>query len=257
MRTTARSVLHGNHLVHQVPAAPLRRPGAASLSERQDTSVQALARSFVFKLSKGNYLLRLAPPGSPYHQQAADLLARRYATKGLLPPTFQPARSQHEHTLVALAGTTVVGTLTVGIDSSLGLLADTLYAPQLNQVRGPHAKLCEITRLAIDQDVHEPHLPSAIFSMGYLVSRIQYGMTDCLIEVHPRHVAYYARNFGYSIAGPEQICPRAGAPAVLMHAKLHQAERHLMRTNQQKGFTAPHFIEQLKTQSPAEAILST
>jgi hypothetical protein len=51
--------------------------------------------------------------------------------------------------------------------------------------------------------------------------------TDVLIEVNPRHEAYYRRIFGFARAGREWICPRVNAPAVLMHLDVTNLEERL------------------------------
>ena len=55
------------------------------------------------------------------------------------------------------------------------------------------------------------------FVYAHLIQRA----TDMLIEVNPRHVGFYRRSLGFSQIGPERICSRVNAPAVLMHIDLH------------------------------------
>src|SRR6185503_13907745 len=52
------------------------------------------------------------------------------------------------------------------------------------------------------------------------------GATDVVIEVNPRHVAYYQKLLLFEVCGPEKPCPRVnGAPAVLLRLDLDmQAE---------------------------------
>ena len=67
----------------------------------------------------------------------------------------------------------------------------------------------------------------------YVLACLTHQVTDLFIEVHPRHAGFYRRLLGYKVAGPERICPRVGAPAVLMHLGQHQLdtliERHAGR----------------------------
>jgi hypothetical protein len=49
-------------------------------------------------------------------------------------------------------------------------------------------------------------------------------MTDLFIEVHPRHAGFYRRMLGYRVVGEERVCPRVGAPAVLMHMSQQEVD---------------------------------
>jgi hypothetical protein len=56
------------------------------------------------------------------------------------------------------------------------------------------------------------------------------GCTDLVIEVNPRHVAYYRRLMKFEVLGPERECPRVqGAPAVLLRADLRMYEAEMRR----------------------------
>ena len=116
-----------------------------------------------------------------------------------------------------------MGTLSVVLDSADGLAADELYPDEINVFRKPGKRLCEFTRLAIDI---EPRFNSKDFlarliHVAFVYAHLIQQATDMLIEVNPRHVGFYRRSLGFSQIGPERICNRVDAPAVLMHIDLH------------------------------------
>ena len=116
-----------------------------------------------------------------------------------------------------------MGTLTVVLDSVAGLAADKLYRDVNNVFRNAGKRLCEFTRLAIDI---EPRFNSKDFlarliHVAFVYAHLIQHATDMLIEVNPRHAGFYRRSLGFSQIGPERICSRVNAPAVLMHIDLH------------------------------------
>jgi hypothetical protein len=183
-----------------------------------------------FALTRNGYHIRAMPTQGLLRSNVEQLIQRMYARRGL--STDQPVASMGQPgqtTLVACNGDLAFGTLTVGVDMGSGLLADTLYRPQIDAARGNGARVCEVTRLAMDPKLSTPEAMATIFHLGFIVARLLHGMTDSFIEVHPRHTGYYRRMLGYRVAGPHLICPRVGAPAVLMHLPLAHAEQQAMR----------------------------
>ena len=53
------------------------------------------------------------------------------------------------------------------------------------------------------------------------------GCTDILIEINPRHRAFYERLLEFEQLGSERICERVNAPAILMHLSCAKIERRL------------------------------
>ena len=116
-----------------------------------------------------------------------------------------------------------MGTLTVVLDSAEGLASDELYRDEGDDLRKRGKRLCEFTRLAVDI---EPRFNSKDFlarliHVAFVYAHLIQHATDMLIEVNPRHVGFYRRSLGFSQLGPERICSRVNAPAVLMHIDLH------------------------------------
>ena len=63
---------------------------------------------------------------------------------------------------------------------------------------------------------HDPkRLLAALFGALHRMM-VVHELADVFIEVNPRHVSFYRRALCFTVAGPERICPRVGAPAVLL-----------------------------------------
>lgn len=183
-----------------------------------------------FSITRDGYHVRLAHGMEHLRSRISLLVERMYAWRGLHTdhPVMQADRPG-QTTLVACSGDHLFGTLTVGIDTEDGLLADTLYRQQIDAARRRGGRVCEVTRLAMDPTLSTPEVMATIFHLGFVIAHAVHGMTDSFIEVHPRHTGFYKRMLGYDVAGPERTCPRVGAPAVLMHLSLEHAEREIRR----------------------------
>lgn len=175
-----------------------------------------------------SYLVHCADPHS--HGHAVQLLIeRRYAWRGL------HAGDAHHHqsrpdciTLVASSGKDVFGTVTLRLDGPAGLLADTLYGEELAYYRQGDARLCEITRLAVDTHHNTKEVLGALFHLIYIHFRLIHGGTAVIIEVHPRHAGFYKRMLGFTEIGGEKACPRVNnAPAVLLHLDVRHVDEQI------------------------------
>ena len=68
-----------------------------------------------------------------------------------------------------------------------------------------------------------------MFNVAFLLARHLHRASDLVMEVNPRHVSYYLRMLGCKVAGAETICPRVGAPAVLLHLSLDHVQDEIDR----------------------------
>lgn len=182
-----------------------------------------------FAFARTGYHVRLAHSNTHLVKQASRLVQSLYGARGLRTagsPTL-PARTA-QTTLAACTGDEVFGTLTLGLDTPpAGLLADVLYREEIDRLRAGGGRVCEVTRLAVDARTGAPDVLPAIFNIAFILARHVHRMTDVVVEVHPRHADFYRRLMGYRVAGPERVCPRVGAPAVLMHLCLDHAEQQI------------------------------
>ena len=179
-----------------IPSSSRFQPGNMPLSFFPDPAVSS--PEFEQALEPAELLVA---PAVSYHQHRAcsALVRRMYAWRGY---KMSAARQIIED------------------NSSAGLLADNLYSEELAKLRKPSHVLCEVTRLAVDVDSHDPELLKSLFRSSYKYARAIFGVTDVVIEVNPRHATYYRREFGFSQIGTVRTCPRVDAPAVLLHRSL-------------------------------------
>ena len=148
---------------------------------------------------------------------------RGYAVNGAASPT--PTRI----TIAAHDPDGIVGTVTVGLDSTEGLFIDGLYSDEANRLRTDGHRVAEFTKLAVDNNLHSKPLLAALFHIAYICARRIHRCTDLLIEVNPRHAAFYRRMLGFEPFGEERGDPRVGAPAVLLRLCLAHAQAQIAR----------------------------
>jgi hypothetical protein len=174
--------------------------------------------------------VRIANVESHLHTRAGKLVTSMYGSRGLM--TEGPSHADREPEQVTLAvssGNRVFGTLTLGVDSDTGLLADSLYRREIDALRTRGGRLCEVTRLAMEPELSCPEVMATIFNVAFILAREVHTRTDLLVEVHPRHAPFYRRTMGYQVAGPVRMCQRVSAPAVLMHLCLDFARKQIRR----------------------------
>lgn len=181
-------------------------------------------RAVVQESAPARLIIRLAD--SEGHRNDSSFLVRKmYGWRGY------DADPGHGHpncvSLVAAHDAKMLATITVGFDSPAGMAVGALYPEQVEDLRAEGAELCEFTRLAVDRTEHSKELLAMMFHIAYMYAYRLHGRTDLLIEVNPRHVRFYARMLGFRQLGPERICPRVNAPAVLMWLPLRYAAEQI------------------------------
>ncbi len=198
-------------------------------------------------------------------KEVQSLVHRMYSWRGYLTSLDGEARTTAERiTLKASTGEHVMGTLSVVLDSADGLAADELYQDEADAYRAPGRRLCEFTRLAIDI---EPRFNSKDFlarliHVAFVYAHLIQHATDMLIEVNPRHVGFYRRSLGFRQIGPERICSRVHAPAVLMHIDLHHMATQIRvhgggNRHGAERTLYPHFLSGAEQRHVARAHSST
>lgn len=151
--------------------------------------------------------------------EALGLVERRYTDRGLAITRENYSSRSEDGDIVCTArdGSKIVGTLTVRFDGPQGLKADLLFAPELAEWRASRVKLCEFGALAVDKHSYEPkRVLAQIFHLAYLHAHRRAGCERGVIEVNPRHVAFYRRLLGWLPYTTARHNPRVDAPAVLM-----------------------------------------
>jgi len=146
---------------------------------------------------------------------AGALVERRYTGRGYTLPSPKK-RSPLLSTFIAYDEGVIVGTVGVGLDSEKGLGADELYKQELDALRAQGFRLCEFTRLAVDRTAASKPVLAGLFHTAYLYASVIKGCTHAVIEVNPRHVAFYGKTLNFQTLGPERLNKRVNAPAVLL-----------------------------------------
>ena len=204
-------------------------PSSASKAPDGEPSAPDLRHVVV---ERDEFKIRLADTAGQ-RSSSSLLIKRMYAWRGY--DTAAPADA--ESNLVTLVAHTndaaerAIGTLTLWFDAPGGLPADAAYADELDRLRRQGRRLCEPGSLAVDAAaLGSRPLLAALFHLGYMyVLNIQ-GHTDVLMQVNPRHSAFYQRTMGFRRIGDLRICPKVNAPAVLLRVGTEfmqtEIERH-------------------------------
>ena len=205
-----KNVLSGDTIIRvpmgfELPASPLShdKPDIPNTLERV--------------VDRKEFKIRLADTQGR-RSSASMLIKKMYSWRG-----YQTSSVDEQHnriTLVASADDRAIGTITIGFDSQIGLLADDLYKDELNQLRSQGRRLCEFTKLAVDGEIKSKQVLAALFHIAFIYSFDIQEFTDLLIEVNPRHVKYYEKMLGFASWAETRVNRRVNAPAVLLRLEL-------------------------------------
>ena len=172
----------------------------------------------MFIVNDDSYGIRLTDT-SDGRNTASMLINRMYAWRGYA-GDHQPSNDPNRITLTATDKGDVVGTLSIGIDSEVGLMADEIFRDELDAHRKRGAKLCEFTKFAFDPSVRSKTALANVFHLAVIYARDIHGCTDIVIEVNPRHRRFYERMLGFRQEGELKTNPRVDAPAYLLRVNL-------------------------------------
>ena len=172
----------------------------------------------MFIVDDDSYGIRLTDT-SDGRNTASMLINRMYAWRGYT-GNHQPSSDPNRITLTATDKGDVVGTLSIGIDSEVGLMADEIFKDELDAHRQRGAKLCEFTKFAFDPSVRSKTALANVFHLAVIYARDMHDCTDIVIEVNPRHRRFYERMLGFRKEGELKVNPRVDAPAYLLRVNL-------------------------------------
>lgn len=147
------------------------------------------------------------------------LINRMYAWRG-----YAGSHQVEEHpsliTLAAAGQGKVFGTVTLNTDSSSNFMADATFKQEIDAYRERGAKVCEVTKLALDPEAHPKLALASLFHTVYLCAHKIHQCTDAFIEVNPRHRRYYENMLGFERATELRHNARVRAPAYLLRLSL-------------------------------------
>jgi hypothetical protein len=174
-------------------------------------------------------LLICAADNPHFRRVARALVGQRYAQRGYLTNACANDGEQHLLTLSAMADQHTVGTLGIRFDSRSGLNADSVFSAEVEALRVRGLELCEFTQLALDVDVPSKKVLAALFHTAYIHAHFLQGAQMLVIEVNPRHVAYYRRMLGFKVCSEARLNTRVQAPAVLLSLDFSFVESQVQR----------------------------
>jgi hypothetical protein len=189
--------------------------------------------------SRDVFRVRLARPRD-VHADAGLLVQRRYEARG-----YQVRRTTADpalYTFAAYDQGRLVGTLGVRLDSASGLKIEELYSDEVAALRTRDLRLMELTRLAVADSAPSKEVLGALFHTALLFGHVVRGCTHAVIEVNPRHVAFYRRVLFFKPLGPERHLDRVGAPAVALTLELARLKGAV-----EEFFAAPDWRGQLNS----------
>jgi hypothetical protein len=152
-------------------------------------------------------------------QNASMLINKMYAWRGYA-GTHRVEDNPNRITLSASDMGAIIGTVTLGIDSPIGILADEVFKDQIDVFRARGAKVCEISKLAFDPTVRSKMALGSLFHILYIYAHHLYKCTDAFIEINPRHRRYYEQMLGFKTQTDVRNNPRVNAPAYLLWLNL-------------------------------------
>lgn len=201
-------------LVDEMPIASFQAPPAQAVGAARRAGGQAAPRS-----GPQLFNIRVALSAGR-HADTGALVRRMYAWRGY---AFEAGErgAADKVTLYAETGGELVGTMSLWLDKGNALPADEHFRDRLDVLRRQGRRLAEPSRLAIDAGMSK-RVFAALIHISYLYARELRGYTDYVIEVNPRHVAFYERMLGFVSYGGERTCSRVGAPAVLLRLPLDE-----------------------------------
>ena len=163
------------------------------------------------------------------YAETTSLVKEMYSRKGYSTDGIVSIpRRENTITLDAHDSEKIMGTLTVRLDTrENGLLADTLYADEINEFRAQGRRVCEVSKLAVDPRFGSKELMASLFQLAYLYAYVVNRVSDAFIEVNPRHAGFYKRMLGFQEIGVLRTCPRVNAPAVLLHVELGYMQQQI------------------------------
>ena len=147
-----------------------------------------------------------------YKDEANNLIIERYQWRGYKPSIIS---DNSGYTLIALINNKVIGTITINIDSANKLAIDNTFTI-VNEIRQNSNKICEFTKLALDPILGTKKILISLFHCAVIIAYYIHNCDILLMEINPRHVKYYKRQFGFEQVSDEQINNSVEAPSTLL-----------------------------------------
>ncbi|MES2537876.1 MAG: N-acetyltransferase [Pseudomonadota bacterium] len=199
-------------------AAPaFDRPAAASMEDKLLSFIESNgSETLDFDINDQTLTICLVDTEDGRHR-ASSLIHKMYSSRGY-DGTHHLQEGANRITLTASIAESVVGTITLGIDSPAGILADEIFKHEVDEHRARGGNVCELTKLAFDPTVRSKLVLASLFHVAFIYLQRIHRCTDIFIEVNPRHRLFYERMLGFKRQGARKMNPRVNAPAFLLWA---------------------------------------
>lgn len=125
----------------------------------------------------------------------------------------------------------IAGSLTLVFDENGKLPVEKIYGEETRAIRLAGSKIMETSRLVISQQYRNEKIVLQLL-LNYMLIYTYHvkNYTSMLIQVNPRHKAYYKSLLKYDEIGIEKSCPSVqNAPAVLLHLPLNRYQEEINR----------------------------
>lgn len=160
-----------------------------------------------------------------HRNSASMLISKMYAWRGYS-GNHQIAHDPNRITLTASNADGVIGTLSLNLDSEVGLLADQVFQDRIDPYR-VEGKVCEIIKLAIDPTVKSKAVLASLFHVAFIYARDLHQCSDIFIEVNPRHRRFYEVMLDFQVECESRPNPRVDAPAVLLRGHIARGTQRI------------------------------
>jgi len=185
-------------------------------------------------MQQDHFAIRVADTESG-RSSAGMLINKMYGWRGY-GDNHKVESNPNRITLSATDKGMVIGTVTLGIDSEAGILADEIFHDEIQKVRARGGKVCEVTKLAFDPTVRSKMVLASLLHVLIIHAHYRFHCTDLFIEVNPRHRRYYETMLGFTTVGEVRQNPRVDAPAYLLHVGMDYVNQQIDRL----GGTSTH-----------------
>ena len=175
-------------------------------------------------MQQDNFAIRLADTDMG-RNSASMLINKMYAWRGY-GDKHQVEANPNRITLSATDKGQVIGTVTIGIDSDAGILADEIFHDEIQKVRLRGGKVCEITKLAFDPTLRSKMALASLFHVLFIFAHYRHHCTDVFIEAM----------LGFQAIGEVRSNPRVDAPAYLLWVSMTHVNAEIARL----GGTSSH-----------------
>lgn len=114
------------------------------------------------------------------------------------------------------------GAITLVFDSPMGLPADELYKKEIDALRNPRRKICELISFGLNEAVRgSVKILAILYYSAYLLAWRKEKATDFVVTVAARHERFYCRTMKFNKIGAVRSYSKVnGIPTVLLNLPL-------------------------------------